>query len=201
VKRLGAVLVGLVMVSTLVACGKQPVEEINATKAAMEAAVSEGANKYVADEYKVVDGALVAAMEEVKLQDSKMFKNYDKAAQMLAKVKTDSEALKAKAIAEKQRLMDQASADLAAAKTAVATAGDLVTNAPKGKGSAADIMAMKADVAGLETALAEVQPLIDAGDFAAASEKALAINDKASALSDEIKAVMAKLAAIKGKKK
>jgi len=201
VKRLSAVLVGLVMVSTLVACGKQPVEEINATKAAMEAAVSEGANKYVADEYKVVDGALVAAMEEVKLQDSKMFKNYDKAAQMLAQVKADSEALKTKAIAEKQRLMDQATADLAAAKTAVATAGDLVANAPKGKGSAADIMAMKADVAGLETALAEVQPLIDAGDFAAASEKAQAINDKASALSEEIKAVMAKLATLKGKKK
>lgn len=200
-KRLSAVLVGLVMVSSLVACGKQPVEEINATKAAMEAAVSEGASKYVADEYKVVDGALIAAMEEVKLQDSKMFKNYDKATQMLAQAKADSEALKAKAIAEKQRLMDQAAADLAAAKTAVATAGDLVANAPKGKGSAADIMAMKADVAGLETALAEVQPLIDAGDFAAASEKALAINDKATALSDEIKAVMAKLAAIKGKKK
>jgi hypothetical protein len=188
------------MVSSLVACGKQPAEEINATKAAVEAAASEGAAKYVADDYKKVDEAMTAALEEVKLQDSKMFKDYDKAKQLLAQAKTEGDALKAKAIAEKQRLQDQAGTDLATAQSAVATAGELVANAPKGKGSAADIMAMKADVAGLETALGEVQPMIDNGDYLAASEKAQAINDKASALSDEIKSVMAKLSTLKNKK-
>ena len=34
---------------------------------------------------------------------------------------------------------------------------------------------MGADVAGLEAALAEIQPLIDSGEFMAASEKAVAI--------------------------
>lgn len=200
-KRLAAVLVGLVMVSSLVACGKQPAEEIGAAKAAIDAAVNEGAANYAAEDFAKVEGALVAALEEVKTQDGKMLKNYDKAKQMLAQAKADSEALQAKTVAEKQRLMDQAVADLLAAGTAVATANELVANAPKGKGSAADIMAMKADVSGLEAALTEVQPLIDGGDYAAASEKALAIKDKATLLSDEIKGVMDKLAALKDKQK
>jgi hypothetical protein len=200
VKRFIAVLAGLVMVTSLVACGKQPVEEITATKAAVEAAVAAGAEQYVADDYKKVDASMAAALEEVKVQDGKMLKNYDKAKQLLAQAKADGEALQGKAVAEKQRLLEQADADLAAAGTAVATAGELVENAPKGKGSAADIMAMKADITGLEAALGEVQPLIDNSEFAAASERAQAIIVKATALSDEIQNVMIKLAALKGTK-
>jgi len=201
VKRVVAVGMGLVLTMALVACGKQPVEEINATRVAFEAAVNEGAQKYVAEDYSKVNEAMSAAMVEVQLQDSKMFKNYDQAKQLLAQVKIDSEALKEKAADEKQRLHEKAFTDLNMARAAVSTAAGLVANAPKGKGSAADIMAMKADVAGLESALEEVQPLIDAGDFVAASERAGVINDKASALSEEIRTAMTKLAAARGKKK
>ena len=71
--------------------------------------------------------------------------------------------------------------------------------APRGKGSMADIEAMKSDVAGLEEAVNEIQPLIDAGEYAAAIEKATAIKTRAVSVSDEIKAVQEKLAALKKK--
>ena len=161
-KKISAVLVGLVMVTALAACGKQPVEDINATKASVEAAAGEGAAKYVAADYKKVNDELAAAMAEVKVQDEKWFKNYDKAKQLLATAKTDAEALKVKTIAEKERLKQQSIADLAAAQAGVAAAKTELATAPKGKGTAADIAAMGADVAGLEAALAEIQPLIDA---------------------------------------
>lgn len=192
-KKISAVLVGLVMVSTLAACGKQPVEEINASKAAVEAAAGEGAAKYVADDYKKVNDELSAALAEVKVQDEKWFKNYDKAKQLLATAKTDAEALKAKTVAEKERLKNQAIADLAAAQASVADAKTQVGSAPRGKGTAADIEAMKADVAGLEAALAEIQPLIDSGEYVAASEKAAAINGKSAEIAAEVAAVKAKL--------
>lgn len=192
-KKLTAVLMGLVMVTVLAACGKQPVEEINATKAAVEAAAGEGAAKYVADDYKKVNDELAAAMAEVKVQDEKWFKNYDKAKQLLATAKTDAEALKAKTVAEKERLKNQAIADLAAAQAAVADAKTQVGSAPRGKGTAADIEAMKADVAGLEAALAEIQPLIDSGEYMAASEKAAAISGKSAEIAAEVAAVKAKL--------
>jgi predicted small lipoprotein YifL len=192
-KKISAVLVGLVMVTTLAACGKQPVEEINASKAAVEAAAGEGAAKYVADDYKKVNDELSAALAEVKVQDEKWFKNYDKAKQLLATAKADAEALKAKTVAEKERLKNQAIADLAAAQAAVADAKTQVGSAPRGKGTAADIEAMKADVAGLEAALGEIQPLIDSGEYVAASEKAAAINGKSAEIAAEVAAVKAKL--------
>lgn len=192
-KKLLGVLVALAMVATLSACGKPPVEEINATKASVEAAAGEGAAKYVADDYKKVNDELNAALAEVKVQEEKWFKNFDKAKQLLATAKADAEALKAKTVTVKEELKKKAGEDLVAAQTAVADAKGLVEKAPKGKGTAADIEQMKADVAGLEAALAEIQPLIDSGEYVAASEKAVAIKDKAAALSTEVQAVMDKM--------
>ncbi len=195
-KRLVAILLSLVMAGSLVACEKQPVEKISATQAAVDVAASEGSEKYAAEDFSKVNEAMAAAMEEVKAQDSKMFKNYGKANQMLEQVKADAEALKVKATAEKERMKIQAMTDLTAAQQSYTEAKGLVANAPMGKGSAADIMAMQADVAGLETALQEVQPMIDAGDYPAASGKALAITEKAVALSAEIRTAMEKMAIV-----
>jgi len=196
-KRLVAILAGLVMVASLAACGKQPVEQINATKAAVEAAATDG-TVYAADDYNKVNATMTAAMEEVKVQDAKFFKNYDKASQMLAQVKADAENVKAKAAAEKERMKQKAIADLAAAQTAVTGAKALVDKAPSGKGSAADVMAMKADVAGMEAALPEIQPMVDGGDYMGASAKAVAISEKAAGITAAVEEAMAKKAAAKG---
>ena len=198
-KRLVAILAGLVMVASLSACGKQPVEEINATKAAVEAAAVDG-TVYAAEDCKQVNDSMTAAMAEVKVQDEKFFKNYDKASQMLAQVKTQADSVKAKAAAEKERMKAKAAADLAAAQTAVGEAKALVDKAPSGKGSAADIMAMKADVAGMEAALPEIQPMIDGGDYMGASAKAVAISEKAAGVTAAVQEAMAKKAAAKGTK-
>jgi hypothetical protein len=195
-----AILAGLVMVASLSACGKQPVEEINATKAAVEAAKVDG-TVYAAEDTKQVEDSLNAAMAEVKVQDEKFFKNYDKASQMLAQVKAQAATVKAKAEAEKERMKQKAIADLAAAQTAVAGAKELLDKAPKGKGSAADVMAMKADVAGMEAALPEIQPMIDGGDYMGASSKAVAISEKAAGVSTAVQEALDKKAAAKGGKK
>jgi len=192
-KKVLVALVGLAMVATLSACGKPPVEEINATKQAVEAAAGEGAAKYVADDYKKVNDELNDALAEVKVQEDKWFKNFDKSKQLLATAKADAEALKAKTVTVKEELKAKAGEDLVAAQAALADATALVEKAPKGKGTAADIEQMKADVAGLEAALAEIQPLIDSGEFVAASEKAVAIKDKAAAIGAEVQAVIEKM--------
>ena len=104
-KKIWVLLLTLALTATLSACGKQPVAEIDATKAAMDAATAEGAEKYAADDLKTVNDAMSAAMEEIKGQDGKMFKNYDKAKEMLTKVKADADTLKAKTVTvrEEQR--------------------------------------------------------------------------------------------------
>jgi predicted small lipoprotein YifL len=90
-KRILVVLASLALVASLTACAKAPTEEINATKASVDAAVAEGAQQYTPEDYKMVTDGLAAANAEIKVQEEKFFKNFDKAKQMLAKTKADAD--------------------------------------------------------------------------------------------------------------
>lgn len=196
-KKISVLLVSLAMVATLAACAKQPTAEMDAARVAIDAAVAEGAEKFTADDLNAVKGQMDAALTEIKTQDGKIFKSYTKAKEQLAKVKADAEALKAKTVTVKEEKKAEAITALADANVAVAEAKGMLDNAPVGKGSRADIEVMKADVAVLETALTEVQPLIDGGDFILAAEKAATIKSKALSVSEEVKIAQEKAAAAK----
>ncbi|AMV72452.1 hypothetical protein JCM30471_09670 [Desulfuromonas carbonis] len=200
-KKLSFLLIGLTLAFTLTACGKQPVEEINSTRSAIDAAVSEGAEKYTADDLKAVNDKLAVVMDEIKVQDGKLFKNYDKAKQMLTALKVDADSLKAKVITVKEEQRAAAVAALDSASSSITEAEALLASAPQGKGSAADIAMMKGDLQGLQTALGEVQPLIDSGDYAAASERAASIQEKAGTIAAEVRAAQERLAALKIRRK
>ena len=194
-KRILVALASLALVATLTACAKAPTEEINATKAAVDAAVAEGAQQYTPEDYKMVADGLAAANAEIKVQEEKFFKNFDKASQILAKTKADAVALKGKVAARKEELKKAAIATMAQANTELVAAKELLAKAPKGKGSKAEIEAMTTDLAGVEAMIPEVQPLIDKGDFIGANEKANAILARVTAIIDEVKAAQAKVGA------
>jgi hypothetical protein len=50
-------------------------------------------------------------------------------------------------------------------KAELVEVGQLVADAPKGKGSAADIEALKADLAGIEATLAELDQALSSGKY------------------------------------
>jgi major membrane immunogen (membrane-anchored lipoprotein) len=56
----------------LIGCGKQPVEDMNAAKSAVDAVIAEGAEKYAPEDAKMLNDELTAAMDEIKVQDGKM---------------------------------------------------------------------------------------------------------------------------------
>lgn len=121
-KNLLIVIAGLALVSSLAGCGKPPQEEMNSAKASIEAAAAEGSAKYVAEDDKKVNDAYAAAQEEIKVQEAKWFKNYDKAKQLLAQAKADADALTAKTITAKEEMKLQAVTALDEATIAVTDA-------------------------------------------------------------------------------
>jgi len=179
----------------LIGCGKQPTEDMNAAKSAVDAVIAEGAEKYASEDAKLLNDELTAALDEIKIQDGKMMKNYSKAQEMLAKVKADAEALKTGLPMKKEEAKNNALLAQEAAKTAIAEAKKLLAKAPKGKGSRADIEAMKADVKGLEESLSEAQAAVDAEDYATATEKAESIKEKAIEVSSQVTQAMEKVGA------
>jgi len=188
---------GIFVVSLFSSCAKQPTQAIDAAKAAIEAATQEGASVYAADELKKLNDDLQAAMDEVSTQSKKFFKKYGTAKEMLTKVQADGDALKATIPAKKEAAKNAAIQAQTEAKAALDEAKALLEKAPMGKGTKADIMAMKADLAGLETSFAEVQTAIDSEDYFGASAKAATIKEKATVTSDQVKAAIEK---VKGKR-
>lgn len=197
-KNLHKILVlGLVVTFLFASCAKQPAQEITDTRAAVEAATKEGADVYAAEELKKLNDDLTAALDEVATQDKKFFKKFGTAREMLAKVKTDAEALKATIPAKKEAAKNAAVTAQTEARAALDEAKALLEKAPRGKGTRADIEAFTADLRGLEDSFLEIQAAIDREDYFGASNTAASIKEKTAGIAEQIKQAIEK---VKGKR-
>jgi hypothetical protein len=190
---------GLLIMLFLVGCAKQPQESIDAAKKAVDEGKTAGSEKYVPAEAKKVNDSLAAALNEIKTQDDKfsLFRNYDKSKEMLAQVKSEADKLKSDVAAKKEEAKKNALAGQEEAAASLKEAKALLAKAPAGKGSKADVEALKGDLKGIEDGLPELQQLIDKEDYLAAIDKAKAMKEKADGVANQVKEAMSK---VKGKK-
>ena len=184
IKHLALALIVAILVTN---CAKQPSQEIDNAKAAIDAVVAERGDLFTPNELKKLNDDLQAANDEIAAQSKKFIKKYDKAKKILAKIVTDADALKAMIPARIEEIMNNALTAQNEAKAAIAEANDLLDRAPKGEGIKPDIKVMKIDLAtSAETALAEIQAAIDAQDYLGARAKAVSIKAKAAAISEQV---------------
>lgn len=165
-------------------CSSQPVQEINAAKAAVDNVVSEGAEKYAQEDALKLNNTLNSAMEEIKKQDAKFIKDYSGAKDMLARVKAEAELLRSGLAAKKEEARKKA---LLAQGALTSALDDLRAKLPAAKASTLDLEALETDVKSAEDLAQEVQKLIVAEDFLAAEEKAKAARVKASGIYELIR--------------
>ena len=183
----------LVVVFAFTSCAKQPVQLMDGAKAAIQGVVDAKGGVYAKDELAKLNGDLQAAMDEVTATSKKFFKKFGPAKEMLTKVQADADAVKALIPARIAEAKDAAGTAVIEAKTAWEEAKALLEKAPKGKGTKADIEAMKPALAGLETATADVEAAVAAEDYFGAKDKAMVIKEKATAISEQVKAAIAKV--------
>jgi len=176
----GYILFGFLVLFALTACSKQPVQEINAAKSAVDSAMAEGAEKYSSAEAKKVNDALTEAMAEIKTQDGKFFKDYKKAGEMLAKVKADADNLKAGLAAKKEEARKKAIAAEESANASVSEAKASLARAMKSPKANLDIEALSNSIKVLDDAIAEIRKLIATEDYTTAIEKAGGVKGKAA---------------------
>jgi len=188
-KIIGYLLLAMVFAALTAGCSKQPVQEINAAKAAVDSAVAEGAEKYLSVDAKKVNEELALALAEIKTQDAKFLKDYKKAKEMLAKVSTDAEALRSGLAAKKEEEKKNAIAAGEASWVALNEVKGLLKKAPQNRPA---IEKIESEIKTLEEALQDVQKLISAEDFTAALAKAAAAKNRTSAVAEEIKQIKEK---------
>ena len=105
---LRAIALGLAI--TVAGCASPPNADVDAAKAAIDKAAADRADQYAPDALKAAQDARVALDAELKAQEGKWFKSYDKTRELAAAAKAAGDKASADAIAGKEQ------ADAAAAK-------------------------------------------------------------------------------------
>ena len=170
--RFGVLLVVLGLAVTVVGCGTPPTADIDAAKTAITSAGTAGAADYAPTSLKAAEDAQAALDAEMKAQDGKWFKSYDKAKELAAAAKAAGDKAAADAAAGKEKAKADATQGIDDAKAALKEAEELLAKAPKGKGSAADIAAMKTDLTTAATTITEAETALNDGKFLDAKTKA-----------------------------
>jgi len=190
-------LAGLALLS--VACAKEPTDALNAAASALEAATTAGAADYAPDALATAETAKAALDAELKAQAEKfaLTRSYAKAGELAVSAKAAADQAAAAAATGKEQMKAEATTLIAGVRGSIDAAKQALAKAPRGKGSAADLEAMSADVAGVETALGEMDAAMAAGKFKDAKVKA----EAAKATLDKIVAdVQAAIDAKRGKR-
>lgn len=184
--RFGVLALVLGLAVMTVACGAAPTADIDAAKAAVTAAVTAEAGDYAAAALKAAEDAQAALDAELKAQEGKWFKSYDKAKQLATDLKTAGEKAAADAATGKEKAKADATLAIADAKAALTEAEGLLAKAPKGKGSAADIAMYKTDLTAAATSVTEGEAALGNGKFLEALAKAESAKKAAATVKDAV---------------
>lgn len=148
-------------------CAKPPEEEITKLNQTFETAQQGDAAEYAPESLRAAADAKQALDVELKAQEEtwSVRRSYDKAKELAL----DAERKAAAAIADGQAARDlaqqQATDDLAALQASVAETRAMLDAAPVGKGTQADLAALRGDLDGVELGLADLEASIAEGRY------------------------------------
>ncbi|MBP7865737.1 MAG: hypothetical protein KA419_07285 [Acidobacteria bacterium] len=178
-------LTAVAMILVLGACAAQPPKEkIEAAQKALKEAKDAGAETYAAESFKPMadkNTAMEAALTE---------KKYDEVEKLADEIKALSPTIVADAQKGKDKAKADAQAAVDAANTAVTAAEEALAKAPTGKGSAADLAAMKGDVDAAKKSVAEAQAAWDGGRYSDALTTANAAKQTADKVAADVQAAI-----------
>jgi hypothetical protein len=175
------------------ACAKEPADALNAAKTALDAARAADAADYAPASLGEAETAATALQAELKAQSETfaLMRSYTKAGELAADAKAKAEKAAVDAAAGKEAAKQEATALIGNVKVAVDEVTQLLTKAPKGKGTQADIEAMKADLAAIGASVADMDTALAGGSYKDAKAKAEAAMQGLDKIKADIEAAMA----------
>ena len=181
----GLVACALVAVS---GCAKPPDQSVSAVQSGIDAAKQAGAETYAAESLNQVQDLLGQAQAEIEAQNGKfaLFRNYDKAEEILSQAKTAADTANQDAVAGKEQARQDAIAAIDGAKAKLTAASDAVNSAPMGKDTKAEIEAMKSEVLALGTTVTEAETALSSEDYLGARSQADGVAAKADQIAADV---------------
>lgn len=193
-KTLRMLLVLPLLVALIAGCSKPPEMQIAAADQAMQAAQAVQASKYAAADWQMANDTLQAAKAEKAAQDSRfaLFRSYGKSQAMFEKAAALMNTASTNAKAEMERVRKETEDMLNMVRVELDSTAAMVTNAPAGKDTKAELELMKQDLTALQQTLSEAQAEWTRNNFEAARSKAQTVRERVAAMRSQVEAAMAK---------
>jgi hypothetical protein len=196
IKVLSIVVSALFLLGMFAGCAKVPQDVIDGAQAALQAAKTAEADRYLPEQYNAAKSALDAAMAEVETQNGKffLFRSYKKAGEMLAAATTAAQEAQNGVAARKEEIRQEAEALIPQVPEAIKQAQALMKKAPRGKEGKAALQAIQNDLTLVEASMEQANTAMQNADYLTARDKAKASLDKTNALIDELKQAISRKA-------
>lgn len=174
--RMMFALAALVVAAFVAGCSEVPTQQVQDAEAALQAVEGAGAAQYAPEELTAVNEAMGKLKAELAVQADKpsLLRRYGTATELALAVRQTSDAALTEVEAAKQRAHDAAQARIEAAAGLLEVVRPMLANAPRGKGSEADLKLLEADLMGVEMTLGTAREALAAGDLVAADARAAA---------------------------
>ncbi len=172
------ILAPVLLVLLAVGCARIPQAEIDQAKAALDAAKTAEAALYAPQALQDAEAAVQAIDAAVQA------KNFKQAGEQAVQAKSLAEKAAADAAAGKEQVKGEVTQLLAELPQSFTDLEALAAKAKARRGVKVDFNALGAEMEAGKAAFAEIQADFDAGKFADAKTKALAVKEKVAAASD-----------------
>jgi predicted transport protein len=173
-------------------CAKVPQVEIDNANVAIQAAQTAGADIYVPQAFAALKDSMNATTASIEAKKSKLFKSYKKEKAQLISIVQLGNDVKLKTEARINELKTEIQTTLTEVTASVAESKQLITQAPRGKEGTTALMAIKADLATIETTVGDVQKAVGTESYIATLDKAKAVKEQAASINTELKSVIEK---------
>ncbi|HNW49868.1 MAG TPA: hypothetical protein PKH79_02225 [Prolixibacteraceae bacterium] len=173
-------------------CAKVPQVEIDNANAAIQAAQAAGADIYVPEAFAALNDSMNATTASIEAKKSKLFKSYKKEKAQLVSIVALGNDVKLKTEARIQELKTEIQNTLTEVTNLIAQNKELIAQAPRGKEGTTALMAIKADIATIETSVGEIQAAVGTESFIATLDKAKAVKEQATSINTELTTVIEK---------
>lgn len=182
-----AVVVALAVV-VLTGCSEVPTTDIEVADQALARARAAGAADYAADSLKAAEDARAQLDTELKAQEQRfaLVRSYDRALELAAASKSAADRAEQDAVEARTVAREEAATLIAEVRTSLIEVKGLLDKAPRGKGSEVDLAALRTDLTGIETAVAELDSSFAAGNYLDAKTRAQAARENAARIESEI---------------
>ncbi len=191
-KRIPALAALAAVLILTTACAEPPEETMLQAEQELQTARDAESDTYAAEELRDARLALEEAQLEVQTQNERfaIMRDYEEAEKMLAGAMEKSRLARDAAVERKEEARLAAVESLNLAQQAIEEATVALADAPRGKGTKADISALTADLDGVISQVPALESQIDEEDYFAARDKGASMAESAQAIAEEIKAAV-----------